>query len=85
VPGQTPRAATTTRVEVFGSTQTGFAFFPTVTIYWNNQQIGTVDHFGRFAFDINTPGEVRFKSQFRSRKLQLKSNEPKVRIHLSWD
>jgi alpha-tubulin suppressor-like RCC1 family protein len=80
-----PPASTTTRVEVLGSTQAGFANSPAITIYWNGKQVGTVEHGGRFAFDIATAGEVRFKWKFRSRKLQLEPNEATIRVQLSWD
>jgi len=74
-----------TRVEVLGSTQSGFAHSRAITIYWNGQEVGAVEHDGSFAFDIAAEGEVRFKWKFRSRKLHLKPDDPTIRIQLSWD
>lgn len=72
------------RVEVLGSTQTQFAVKPSVKVFWNGRQVGVVEHAGRFAFDIHSDGEVRFKSHLRSRRVQVSANGT-TRIELSWD
>lgn len=78
-------ASSSARVEVFGSTQGGFVNNPAIAVYWNGVKVGTVEHFGRFEFEINGPGEIMFKYSFRSRKLRLEASQPVIRLQLSWD
>jgi hypothetical protein len=97
VPAQQPRAfksaessdpgipeSVKSRVEVIGSTQEGFVNKPTVKVYWNGEEVGAVQHGGRFAFEIASDGEVRFKYAFRSVKLRVKPGGVN-KIQLSWD
>jgi hypothetical protein len=80
-----PSVSTSPRVEVRGSTQGGFVNNPVIAVYWNDTLVGTVEHFGRFEFEINEPGEIMFKYLFRSRKLRLEPSQPVIQLQLSWD
>ena len=72
------------QVEILGPTQTGFVTSPTIKVFWNGKQVGRVEHGGRFTFEIDTEGEVRFKYLFRSASLPIKASS-RSRIQLSWD
>ncbi|MDI6911825.1 ankyrin repeat domain-containing protein [Nocardioides sp.] len=71
-------------VEVLGSTQPQSLAKTSVKVFWNGLQVGVVEHNGRLTFDIETDGEIRFKSRLRSRRVRLAADGPK-RIELSWD
>jgi hypothetical protein len=91
-PITTPRVASSpgdrlasVRVEVLGSTQTGFINNPAIAVHWNGSKVGTVAHAGQFSFDIDGPGELLLKYAFRSRKVKLEPSGQTIRIQLSWD
>ena len=71
-------------VEIFGSNQTGFATNPTVKVIWNGRSIGTLKSLGgRFAFKIQSGGELRLKAGWRSTTVALTAGDTRVR--LEWD
>ncbi len=50
------------RVEIHGSSQSGFINNPTLKVLWNGAQVGTMKSVGgNFAFDIKSDGELKFK------------------------
>jgi hypothetical protein len=77
-------APSKSQVEILGSTQSGFINMPTIKVFWNGKHVGRVEHGGRFTFDIETEGEVRFKYLFRSASLRIKPGS-RTRVQLSWD
>ena len=79
----TPRAQA--RVDIHGSTQTGFATNPTLKVYWNGRQVGSLKSVGGcFACDIEADGELRLKWAFRSAVVQVKASGITT-IYLQWD
>lgn len=84
---RTPRATRMgwRRIDIVGSNQTEFVTNPTVKVIWNGRKIGTLKSFGgRFAFRIQSGGELRLKSGWRSTSVALTASR-NTTVRLEWD
>jgi hypothetical protein len=71
-------------VEVHGSSQNGFANNPMVKVFWNGSIVGELKSLGgHLEFNIESAGELRLKSGFRSTTVQINSDGSA--IYLRWD
>jgi hypothetical protein len=71
------------KVTVYGYTQQ-FAINPKVSIFWNNELVGTVKRFDRLSFPIDADGVVSFKSSARSASVPVKA-DGNTNIKISWN
>ena len=71
------------KVVVYGYTQQ-FALNPKVQVFWNGSPVGSVKKGDRIAFDIETDGEVSFKSSIRRASLRVQAGRV-TNIKISWD